>query len=240
MSERFTAPQDDALYLQMCAEIEEKLRRAAPLYTRRYPHVSTLPAEGLRYTPEENNLWTSSFLPGMMCLAAKRTGDAAFLQYKDDYLASFKARLDNRIGISHDLGFLYTLSAVALYKLTGAEEAKKLALRAADMLCERYNEKGRYIQAWGEFNVGTPYVKIIVDTMLNLPLLFWAGETTGNARYADIATAHAHTCADYLVREDYSSFHTYLMDPATGKAVEGRTHQASTITQLGRAGRHGS
>ena len=33
MSERFTAPQDDALYLQMCAEIEEKLRRAAPLYT---------------------------------------------------------------------------------------------------------------------------------------------------------------------------------------------------------------
>lgn len=73
MSERFTAPQDDALYLQMCAEIEEKLRRAAPLYTRRYPHVSTLPAEGLRYTPEENNLWTSSFLPGMMCLAAKRT-----------------------------------------------------------------------------------------------------------------------------------------------------------------------
>lgn len=34
MSERFTAPQDNALYLQMCAEIEEKLRRAAPLYTR--------------------------------------------------------------------------------------------------------------------------------------------------------------------------------------------------------------
>lgn len=225
MSERFTAPQDNALYLQMCAEIEEKLRRAAPLYTRRYPHVSTLPAEGLRYTPEENNIWTSSFFPGMMFLAARRTGDAAFLQYKDDYLASFRARLDDRIGISHDLGFLYTLSAVALYKLTGDEEAKTLALRAADMLCERYNEKGRYIQAWGKFNVGTPYVKIIVDTMLNLPLLFWAGETTGEARYTDIATAHAHTCADYLVREDYSSFHTYLMDPATGKAVEGRTHQ---------------
>lgn len=119
MSERFTAPQDDALYLQMCAEIEEKLRRAAPLYTRRYPHVSTLPAEGLRYTPEENNIWTSSFHPGMMCLAAKRTGDAAFLKYKNDYIASFKARLDERVGISHDLGFLYTLSAVALYKLTG-------------------------------------------------------------------------------------------------------------------------
>ena len=139
MPDRFTAPQDNALYLQMCAEIEEKLRRAAPLYTRRYPHVSTLPAEGLRYTAEENNIWTSSFFPGMMCLAAKRTDDAEFLRYQADYLASFKARLDGRVGISHDLGFLYTLSAVAIYKLTGDEDAKTLALRAADMLCERYN-----------------------------------------------------------------------------------------------------
>ena len=46
MSERFTAPQDDALYLQMCAEIEEKLRRAAPLYTRRYPMSAPCPPRG--------------------------------------------------------------------------------------------------------------------------------------------------------------------------------------------------
>ena len=70
MSERFTAPQDDALYLQMCAEIEEKLRRAAPLYTRRYPHVSTLPAEWLRNTTEETNIWTYSYKTCQQCLAA--------------------------------------------------------------------------------------------------------------------------------------------------------------------------
>lgn len=218
-------PRDDVLYRMICEEIEEKLRRAAPRYTRAYPHVSTLPAEGLRYTAEENDLWTSSFFPGMMCLAAKRTGSETFLQYRQDYLDAFSTRLDNRVGISHDLGFLYSLTAVALYKLTGEEAARTLGLRAAEMLCERYNEKGRYIQAWGEYNVGTPYVKIIVDTMLNLQLLFWAGETSGDPRYTEIAKAHANTCADYLVREDYTSFHTYLMDPVTGRAVEGRTHQ---------------
>ena len=119
MTERFNAPRDSALYELISAEVEEKLRRAADLYTRRYPHVSTIPAEGLRYVPEENSLWTCSFFPGMMYLAYDRTGDNAFLAHADAYLDSFEQRIDNRIGISHDLGFLYTLSSVALYKLTG-------------------------------------------------------------------------------------------------------------------------
>lgn len=225
MEERFNAPQDSALYALVSAEVEEKLRRAADLYTHCYPHVSTIPAEGLQYVPEENKLWTCSFFPGMMYLAYDRTGDNAFLSHADDYLDSFEQRIDKRIGISHDLGFLYTLSSVALYKLTGNERARAIALKAAGVLAERYNEKGLYIQAWGEFGVGTPYVKIIVDTMLNLPLLFWAGQETGDERFTGIATAHAHTCADYLVRDDFSSFHTYLMDPVSGRAVEGRTHQ---------------
>lgn len=225
MSEPFRAVHDAPLYGLISQEIEEKLRRSAAAYTERFPHVSTIPEEGLRYVPEENILWTSAFFPGMMLLAYDRTGDENFLKYTGCYLDSFENRLNKRIHISHDLGFLYTLTGVALYKLTGNGRAREMALKAAGMLTERYNEKGRYIQAWGEFNVGTPYVKIIVDTMLNLPLFFWAGETTGDKRYTEIATAHAHTCADYLVREDFTSFHTYLMDPVTGKAVEGRTHQ---------------
>lgn len=223
--ERFDAPHDSALYALMSAEVEEKLRRAADLYTDRYPHVSTIPAEGLDYVPEDNTTWTGSFFPGMMYLAYDRTGDKAFLAHANDYLDSFEQRIDDRIGISHDLGFLYTLSCVALYKLAGDQRARTVALKAAAVLSERYSEKGRYIQAWGEVGEGTPYVKIIVDTMLNLPLLFWAGQEGGDKRYTDIATAHAHTCADYLVRDDFSSFHTYLMDPVSGKAIEGRTHQ---------------
>lgn len=221
MSQNFTAPFDPRLYALMSTEIEEKLRRAAPLFTDHYPHITGTAQEGLVYAPVENNLWTTSFFPGMMYLAFDRTGDEAFLAHAEDYLDSFAHRLDARIGISHDLGFLYTLSCVALHKMTGNPRAKQIAQQAADMLAERYSEKGHYIQAWGDFNVGDPYVKIIVDTMLNLPLLFWSD----NERHHEMAIAHANTCADYLVRSDYSSFHTYLMDPATGKAVCGRTHQ---------------
>lgn len=214
---KFTASKDPWLYNHACNLVEEKLRRSLDTFTDRYTHVS----EGLRYAPVENIQWTAAFYPGMVYTAYRRTGDSAFLRYAEKYLDSYTDRLDRRAHISHDLGFLYTLSSVALHKLTGNERAHALALRAADMLAERYNEKGHYIQAWGEMGIGYPHVKIIIDTMLNLPLLYWSG----NPKHFEIAENHAKTSAKYLIRQDYTSFHTYLMNPETGIAVEGRTHQ---------------
>ena len=193
------------------------IRKNLDLYTDRYPHVSVHNV----YPPEENVLWTSSFYPGMCYLAYEITGEQEFLKHEPDYLKSFGNRVRQRIGISHDLGFLYTLSCVADYKLTGSREAYDLAMEAADVLAERYNEKGHYIQAWGDMGIKYPDVKIIIDTMMNLPLLYW----TGKEELFQIAANHAETAADYLIRPDYTSYHTYLMNPDTGEAVEGRTHQ---------------
>ncbi len=193
------------------------IRKSLDTFTEKYPHVSVNNV----YPPEENWLWTSSFYPGMCYLAYDLTGDKEYLRHEQDYLRSFGRRVRERISISHDLGFLYTLSCVADYKLTGSKEAYDLAMEAADVLSERYNEKGHYIQAWGDMGITYPDVKIIIDTMMNLPLLYW----TGKEELFDIAKNHAFTAADYLIRPDYSSYHTYLMRPETGEAVEGKTHQ---------------
>lgn len=198
-------------------EVREMVDKNLDVFVRKYPHVS----KGNVYEGEENTLWTSSFFPGMCYLAYEMTGDKKYLKYVPDYLDSFEERLEKRRHISHDLGFLYTLTCVADYKLTKDDRAYEIAKRAARMLCERYNQKGKYIQAWGEMGIGYPDVKIIIDTMLNLPLLYWTTEP----EMMEIARNHAHTAADYLIRNDFSSYHTYLMDPETGKAVEGKTHQ---------------
>lgn len=208
---------DPWLYDHACRLVEEKIRRSLDVFTDKYTHVS----EGLCYSPVENTQWTAAFYPGMVYTAYRRLGDEDFLRHAADYLNNFTERLDKCAHISHDLGFLYSLSSVALYKLTGNKRAKALAIRAANMLGERYNEKGQYIQAWGEMGIGYPDVKIIIDTMLNLPLLYWSG----NPKHFEIAENHAKTAAKYLIRKDYTSFHTYLMNPETGEAVEGRTHQ---------------
>lgn len=205
------------LYENALREAIEITEKNLDAFIDTFPHVST----NNRYHGEENALWTSSFYPGMCCLAYEITGDPVFLKHTDQVLDSFEERIRKRRHISHDMGFLYTLSCVSLCKLTGSQRAYRLAHEAADILAERYNEKGRYIQAWGEMGIGCPDVKIIIDTMLNIPLLYW----TGDERKAEIAANHAETTADLLIRPDYTSYHTYLMNPETGEAVSGKTHQ---------------
>lgn len=182
-----------------------------------YPHVS----KGGVYQPEDNTLWTSSFYVGLCYLAYEITGEEKYLQNRKFYLEDFYRRIHDGNFFDHDLGFLYTLSSVADYKLTKDEKSKELFLYAADKLSERFHEKGNYIQAWGKMDEKYPNVKIIIDTMMNLPLLYYSGSEK-NKR---IAYAHAKTAARYLIRDDFSSYHTYLMNPETGEGVEGRTHQ---------------
>lgn len=189
------------------------------LFIDHYPHVST----NLLYKPEKNALWTASFFPGMCFLAYDITGDQKYLKHSEAYLDSFEQRLDDKVHISHDLGFEFTLSCVANYKLTGNQRAYDLAMRASDMLVERYHEKGKYIQAWGPIGSVYPDVKIIIDTMMNLPLLYW----TGQDEKVQIARNHAQTSSHTLIRPDFTSFHTYLMNPETGEAVCGKTHQGN-------------
>lgn len=208
---------DIKLYEEALAWALKAVDRGLDTFVNTYPHVS----KNNIYTGENNTLWTASFYPGICYLAYSMTGDEKYLSHSKDYLDSFEDRIVNRKHISHDLGFLYTLTCVADYTLTGNERGKELALLAALVLTERYNEKGQYIQAWGEMGITYPNVKIIIDTMLNLPLLYW----TKNDKNVEIAYNHAKTAAKYLVRSDYSTYHTYLMRPETGEGVVGKTHQ---------------
>ena len=113
---------------------------------------------------------------------------------------SFKERVDKRIDLNHhDLGFLYSPSCVAAYQLCQSEEGKQAALQAADILMERYREKGHFIQAWG--NVGDPKdYRLIIDCMLNIPLLYWKSRVTGDERYEKAAREHFITSCNNVVR----------------------------------------
>ena len=53
--------------------------------------------------------------------------------------------------------------------------------------------------------------------MMNIPLLYWAGQITGDPRFQQIAVNHADTVASYLVREDGSCGHIACINPDTGE-----------------------
>lgn len=177
------------------------------------------------YKSTENTSWTEGFYPGILWLLYEMTGDEAFRRAAENHYPSMKTRIYERINTAHhDMGFLYSLSCVAQYKLTGDTDAKATALTAADCLIERYHEKGGFIQAWGPLDQQDSY-RLIVDCLLNIPLLFWATEVTNNQKYRQIAETHLHTALDTVIRDDYSSYHTYYFDINTGAPLKGTTHQ---------------
>ena len=95
---------------------------------------------------------------------------------------------------------------------------------AAEELTGRFHEKGEFIQAWGALDAGDNY-RLIIDCLLNLPLLYWASEETGEERYRAVAEKHIHTALANVVREDFSTWHTYFFDRETGKPDHGATCQ---------------
>ncbi len=177
------------------------------------------------YPKMDNTEWTNGFWTGELWLGYEYTNEEAMKQLAQANDRSFLDRVKRRIELDHhDLGFLYTPSCMAEYKLLHTPEAKEASILAADKLIERYQEVGGFIQAWGE--LGKPeHYRLIIDCLLNIQLLFWASEQTGDPKYAQMATQHFYTSANNVIRDDASAFHTFYFDPKTGEPVKGVTRQ---------------
>ncbi len=211
-----TAQAKQALEIAV-SQVEKNL----PEYTHAFPHCFS--EDGV-YAKTENVNWTTGFWTGEIWLAYEHTmrncfKDAALVQ-----VDSFMQRIAEKRDVSnHDMGFLYSLSCVAAYKLTGNEVGKQAAIAAADNLIARFRPKGEFLQAWGE--IGAPdNQRLIIDCLLNLPLLYWASEETGEGIYAELATKHIQTALKNVIREDNSTYHTYFFDE-NGQPSHGATHQ---------------
>lgn len=200
------------------AKTRKNMERFGPLF----PHVS----KNEVYSLNDNNAWTSGFWPGMLWLCYEYTKDEEFLAAARRATESFRERFAQKKALNHhDIGFLYSLSSKAQWIVEKDEAAKELTLAAADHLMSRWRPKSQIIQAWGSEGNEESGGRIIIDCMMNLPLLYWAGETTGDRRYTDVASKHADKSRRFLVRGDDSSYHTFYFDQETGDSIRGGTHQ---------------
>ncbi|MBC2808704.1 glycoside hydrolase family 88 protein (plasmid) [Rhizobium ruizarguesonis] len=200
----------------------EQIRRNLPQFTHASQNHSSV---GNFYPAVANDQWTAGFWPGELWLAFEHSGEAVFRDAAQIQVQSFLHRIVNRIETDHhDMGFLYSPSCIAAWKLVGDEDGRKAAILAADQLIERFQPIGQFIQAWGRKGVTEEY-RYIIDCLLNLPLLYWASRETGDPKYREIALIHARTTLANSVRPDDSTYHTFYMNPVTGAPVRGATKQ---------------
>lgn len=202
--------------------VADQVRCNMEYFGTRFPSSAT---RNQTYGVIDNIEWTDGFWTGLLWLCYEYTGDDAFKNLALKNVDSFLNRVEKRIELDHhDLGFLYSLSCVAGYKLTGFAEGRKAGLLAADKLMERFQEKGGFIQAWGELGARDNY-RLIIDCLLNIPLLHWAFLETGNPVYRNAAVRHYEAACNNVIRDDASAYHTFYFDPGTGEPLKGVTRQ---------------
>lgn len=197
----------------------EKTRKNLSEFTYCFPSIS---APGGRYKPAPNQAWTAGFWPGMIWTSYAASGDKDFLKAGKIQTILFRERVDSDFSMqSHDIGFLFSLSAVADYKLTADEFAKETAIKAAYRLTEMYREVPGIIQRGGNVDdLNDPFTGVfIVDCMNNVPLLFWAHEQTGDRFLYDVAYSHMEKSVSSIIKEDGRVVQHGIADVVSGEIV---------------------
>ena len=197
-------------------KIQEKITAECGRISDRIPYI----AEDGIYKEDKAQTditwWTNGFWPGILWQMYHANGDGQFLKAARGVEDKLDKALEVYTGLHHDVGFMWLHSAVADYRLTGNERSKARGLHAAHLLAGRYNPRGKFLRSWNRDRAGW----VIVDSMMNVPLLYWAGETIGDPHFSYMAMDHVDTVMKHTVREDGSCSHIIVLDPSTGELLE--------------------
>jgi unsaturated chondroitin disaccharide hydrolase len=181
-----------------------------------------------KWTFSRNGDWVGGFWPGSLWLAWLYSGDARFRTMAEASALELAPRQTDTS--THDLGFLFTPSWITAWRLTGDPSWRAGAITAADSLIQRFNPAGGFIRAWGALGTPTDAGRAIMDTIMNLDLLVFATQQTGDGKYLDVAVRHARTQQRYFLRPDGSTPHVFDFDPVTGAPIGPNTVQGYSPT----------
>ena len=193
---------------KMPYSIQDARRQEGIPYTVKDGHWLPNDSEGI-------NWWTNGFWPAQMLLLYDATGDEMYLQEArrtEEMLDEAFRRFEH---LHHDVGFMWRISSGYDWELTGHADNYRRTMLAAQLLAARFNPNG-FIRAWNGGRDGWA----IIDCMMNLSLLYFASEHSGDPRYTLIAKAHADSTMRDFIRPDGSSDHIVAYDANTGKVLD--------------------
>ena len=208
----------------------EKVKKTSQVIGDRFPSMTD---EHGRYTYTDNSWrWTTGFWPGLLWLIYEDTKHTPFADIALRCELKMDEALTAYVNLHHDVGFMWQLTSIKRFELTGDGDARRRGLIAASHLASRFNIVGRYLSAWNknDVNDSDPRGLSIIDSLMNLPLLYWASTETGDPRFRHVAIAHTETAIKHFIRADYSVNHMVEFDPFTGEKVRVRSGQGHATT----------
>src|SRR5688572_1311780 len=198
--------------------------------TTQYKHMmKLLPADKFprsydaktdKFVTSGSEWWCSGFYPGTLLYLYEQTKDEALYNEAMRMLKLLEKEKNNTS--THDLGFMMFCSFGSANRIATKPEYKEILLTSAKSLSTRFNPKVGCIKSWD--SKPSDFL-VIIDNMMNLELLFWATEISGDSSFYKIAVTHADNTIKNHFRPDYSSYHVLNYNPETGAVQEKRTAQ---------------
>ncbi len=218
------------LLAQKLAEDERTLGVEFPYVTAEDGSWRTMPASrsaGYAGDAWSHGNWFCGFWVGLHLAAHLWTRDQRHLDWARERMVLVAPRAGDPN--THDIGFIFWGSAIPLCHVTGDSHYAELALRAADRLRARLitTRKGAYISSWGPLDDLRGRQSSAIDTMANLPLLYWAADHADDGSFRLAAEAHAEMTRDAFIRADHSTYHAVEYDLASGARTRGFTFQGA-------------
>lgn len=164
--------------------------------------------------------WTSGFYPGSLLYLYEATKDTVLYNEALRRLQLLEKEQYNKG--THDLGFMMFCSFGNANRIQHNKKYDEILMNSAKSLATRFNPKVGCIKSWDH---GTWKFPVIIDNMMNLELLFWATQYSGDSSYYKIAVTHANTTMKNHYRNDFSSFHVIDYNPDNGSVHEKKTAQ---------------
>jgi hypothetical protein len=167
--------------------------------------------------------WTSGFFPGSLWYLYEYSKDEK-IKEAAIRMTSIVEKEKNNTG-THDLGFMLYCSFGNGFRLSGNQSYKDVLLTGARSLSTRFRPNIGCIQSWGSRKGWQ--CPVIIDNMMNLELLMWAFNQTGDSSFYHIAVSHADTTMRNHFRPDYSTWHVVSYDTITGRVEAKQTSQGA-------------
>ncbi|KAJ8109656.1 hypothetical protein OPT61_g7305 [Boeremia exigua] len=222
-----------------------------------------------RYSLREADFWTCGFFPGTLYLLLERLikfpqsvqiSDAQIRRQAlrsqlttlcrtwSEPIRGMQGRTD-----THDIGFIIMPALRLDWELFGNTQSLESIVHAAHSLATRYVPSARAIRSWDllkkkdiEILDQTENMIVIIDSMCNLDLMYYAAHHAQEPGLAEMATAHALTLLRSHLRPEsisslskdayngqwYSTCHVANIDPRTGElkrqlSAQGYAHEST-------------
>jgi len=185
-----------------------------------FPHAAPC-GTGL-WTGTREGQWTSGFWAGLLWQEFALSGRGEDRKAAESWTARLAPHLERK---THDIGFVFSTSAVLGWELGRSTACRDLALEAADRVAGMFNPTANVIPVGPHGEIGAGLDDVTIDCLVNLPLLWWAWQVTGEDRFLRVATSHADRTASWHVKADGRIIQSVHFDLTTGQRTLEETHQ---------------